>query len=206
MAISEKILSRLKFLYEKEGKNALQLRRTLEASNKNAVYDILNEKKFPGGQELCSWLDKMGAEIAFPDEQMNGFVLIPRVKAVAGAGESFEIDNEIAGTYAFRESFFKEIGVKPKNSVLMFVRGDSMEPLIKDRDMVLIDKDDTTIREGYVYVIGYEGSIMVKRLQRITGGWNICSENPSYTPLAICGDELNKFRVMGRVRWFGRVV
>ena len=157
-------------------------------------------------EKICSFLDKLGAQIVFPGEELDGFVLIPRVKAVAGAGESWEVDDEIAGKYAFRNSFMKYLGINPKHAVMMFVRGDSMEPLIYDHDTVLIDTDDHTAREGYIYVLGLGDTLMVKRLQRTMNGWNICSENKNYPPIPVQGQEVQQMHIVGRVRWFGRVV
>lgn len=178
----------------------------LEASNKNLVYDAVNKQKLPNGEELCKWLDKLDADIAFPGEEMDDFVLINRVKAVAGCGESYQIDSDVVASYAFRRSFFQYLGVNPKNCKAMFVQGDSMQPLINDKDMILFDENETDIREGYIYVLNYDEALMVKRFQRITDGWNICSENPTYSPVPVQGQNMEKLKVYGRVRWFGRVV
>lgn len=160
----------------------------------------------PNPEVLCEWLDKMKAQVVFPGDEMDGFTLIPRVKATAGAGESFEVDSDVEKMYAFRESFMRYLGVNPKHAVMMFVRGDSMEPLIFDRDTILIDTDDKTPREGYIYVVALGDALMVKRLQKTFNGWNICSENKNYSPIPVEGQELDKLEIIGRVRWFGRVV
>lgn len=157
-------------------------------------------------EKICAFLDKIGAQIVFPGEQMDGFVLIPRVKAVAGAGSSFEVDSSVEKMYAFRESFMHFLGIKPKHAVMMFVRGDSMQPLINDRDTILIDTDDKTLREGYIYVLAIGDELMVKRPQKTLNGWNICSENKNYSPIPVEGQALESLEVIGRVRWFGRVL
>jgi len=155
---------------------------------------------------VMEWLEKLGGNVILPEQAMDGFCLIPRVKAVAGAGSSFIVDDSIEKRYAFRESFFHYLGVKPAHAVMMFVQGDSMEPLINDRDTILIDTDDKTLREGYIFVIALGQELMVKRPQRILDGWNICSENKNYSPIPVRGQELDSLEVIGRVRWFGRVL
>lgn len=157
-------------------------------------------------EKIFSFLDKVGAQIVFPGENLDEFVLIPRVKAIAGCGESFQVDGDVSGSYAFRRSFFQYLGVNPKHCKAMFVQGDSMQPLINDRDMILFDEQERDIREGYIYVLNYDEALMVKRFQRITDGWNICSENPTYSPVPVQGQNMEKLKVYGRVRWFGRVV
>lgn len=155
---------------------------------------------------VIEWLEKVGGRVILPDQSLDGFDLIPRVKAVAGCGESYQIDGDVAGSYAFKHSFFQYLGVNPKNMKAMFVQGDSMQPVINDRDMILFDENETDIREGYIYVLNYDEALMVKRFQRITDGWNICSENPTYSPVPVQGQNMEKLKVYGRVRWFGRVV
>ena len=155
---------------------------------------------------VMEWFLKLGGQMIPPDEKMSGFELIPRVKAIAGAGESFVTEDGVAGMYAFRKEFLSRIGVNAKKAAMMYVSGDSMTPLICDGDTLLFDTEDTEPREGYIYVCSFGDALMVKRLQMIPGGWQLCSENPRYSPTPIQGDELQNFRVHGRVRWFGRII
>lgn len=181
--------------------------RFLEAP-RATLYRALDDENphLPNSEILCQWLDKMHVQIAFPGEEMDGFVLVPRVKATAGAGESWELDSDIAGMYAFRESFMRAIGIKPKNAIMMYVRGDSMEPLICDHDTILIDTSDKKPIEGFLYVLALGERLMVKRLQQIPNGWNIVSENRNYPPVPIEGQEQDSLNIIGRVRWFGRTM
>ena len=206
MSIYKEILEKLAQEAERMGGNQADLMRRLGASRSTFYRALGEEKRLPKSDELCDWLDKMHAQVVFPGEEMDGFVLIPRVKATAGAGESFEIDPDVEKMYAFRHSFMRYLGVNPKHAVMMFVRGDSMEPLIYDRDTILIDTDDKSAREGYIYVVALGDTLMVKRLQKTLTGWNICSENKNYQPIPVEGQELEKMEIIGRVRWFGRVV
>ena len=155
---------------------------------------------------VFDWFTKLGGQIALPDQKLSGFELIPRVKAIAGAGESFVTEDGVAGMYAFRKEFLSRIGVSSKKAAMMYVSGDSMTPLICDGDTLLFDTEDTEPKEGYIYVCSFGDALMVKRLQMIPGGWQLCSENSRYSPTPIQGDELQNFRVHGRVRWFGRII
>ena len=157
-------------------------------------------------EKICDFLDKIGAKIVFPGQELDGFVLIPRVRGVAGAGESWETSAEKAGMYAFRESFMTYLNVNPKHAIMMFVRGDSMEPLICDRDTILVDTHDTQPRDSGIHLVGFGETVMVKRLQRTPRGWNLCSENKNYPTIPVEGQELDSMQIHGRVRWFGRVL
>lgn len=169
------------------------------------AFDNKNGRNLPNGEELCRWLDEMNAQIVFPSEELDDYVMIPKVSAVAGAGASLETDGNVLGMYAFRRDFLRREGINCKKSVLMMVRGDSMEPLLKDGDTILVDQNCNMPADGQIFVVGLGDELMVKRLQKTSLGWNICSLNQGYTPISVEGDQ-EDFRVYGRVRWFGRVV
>ena len=177
-------------------------------AKKATIYRVLedDEPSLPAPDVLCEWLDKINAQIVFPGEELDDFVMIPKVKAVAGAGASLETNGDISAYYAFRNDFLKREHINPKNSVMMLVRGDSMEPLIKEGDTILIDQNDKVPQDGRIFLVALGEELMVKVLQKIPNGWNICSINDRYAPLSVQGDELENFRVFGRVRWFGRVL
>ena len=177
-------------------------------AKKATIYRALedDEPSLPAPDVLCEWLDKINAQIVFPGEELDDFVMIPKVKAVAGAGASLETNGDISAYYAFRNDFLKREHINPKNSVMMLVRGDSMEPLIKEGDTILIDQNDKVPQDGRIFLVALGEELMVKVLQKIPNGWNICSISDRYAPLSVQGDELENFRVFGRVRWFGRVL
>ena len=160
----------------------------------------------PSPDVLCDWLDKLHISFVSPGEEMKQFELVPRVRAVAGAGESLETDDHIDGYYAFRDDFFRKNGIHPKKCAMLLVRGDSMEPLIRDGDFILVDQGDKDPQDGLIYLLGVAGALMVKRLFRLPNGWRIYSENAKYLPTDVIGDELESMKVFGRVRWFGRVL
>ena len=109
--------------------------------------------------------------------------------------------------YAFRTDFLTRVHINPDKSVMLLVRGDSMEPLIRDGDTVLVDQSKNLPEDGFIYLVTLDEALMIKRLQRIPNGWRLRSENPDRGYIDIEGDDqLNMFRVHGRVRWFGRVL
>ncbi|WP_308586658.1 S24 family peptidase [uncultured Desulfovibrio sp.] len=206
MSTYDEIASGLRKYAERIGGKA-NLMRFLDAK-KATIYRALDDEDpaLPAPDVLCEWLDKINAQVSFPGEELDDYVMIPKVKAVAGAGASLETNGDVAGFYAFRNEFLKREHINGKNSVMMVVRGDSMEPLIKEGDTILIDQNDKTPQDGRIFLVGLGEELMVKVLQKIPNGWNICSINERYAPLSVQGDEMETFRVYGRVRWFGRVL
>lgn len=151
-------------------------------------------------------LDKLGVSLTLPGKETEDYELVPRVKARAGAGESFETSDEVAGWYAFRKDFFRRISANPKKCVTMFVEGESMEPLIHRGDIILVDQTEADAIDGLVYLVNLSGALMVKRLFRLPQGWRLHSDNESHGNIDVLGDELSAFKIFGRVRWFGRVL
>ncbi|WP_457597158.1 S24 family peptidase [Hydrogenimonas sp.] len=70
------------------------------------------------------------------------------------------------------------------------VRGDSMEPLIEDGDLVAVDRSRTEPKEGGVYVVRIGEALYIKRLERAAGGWRCVSLNPLYEPIETNDEEL----------------
>jgi len=172
------------------------------------IYRTLRGDSPPVADKLVGWLEKLGARISYPDEVSSDFEMIPKVSAQAGAGSSLITSDQVTGYYAFRADFLGRENISVKSSVLLDVMGRSMEPLICDKDTILVDQSDTMLRDGFIYLIGLGDELLVKRMQRTPKGWIIHSENPAFCDIPVNPSELedNSFRVYGRVRWFGRAM
>lgn len=130
---------------------------------------------------------------------------IPRYDLAASAGGGAVIDAEnVKETIAFRTDWLREEGLDPKQLNVISVMGDSMEPSLYNGDIILIDRRDGPPRSGCVYVINYDGDLLVKRLQRLlNGGFKIISDNPRYEPETIPAEQMEQVRIIGRVVWKG---
>ena len=72
------------------------------------------------------------------------------------------------------------------------VRGDSMEPLIHDGDLVAVDRSRREIREGGVYVVRIGEELFIKRIERMgEGRWRCVSVNPLYGEIPVDAEELH---------------
>ena len=129
---------------------------------------------------------------------------VPKVRArLSAGGGSFEHEGEVEGYYSFRADWLRMRG-NPANMVLMEVVGNSMEPEIKEGDMVLIDQARIEVLSGSIYAVGVEDTVMVKRVERLPGTLVLRSDNQDYSPIHLSGDELNTVRVIGKVLWASR--
>jgi phage repressor protein C with HTH and peptisase S24 domain len=75
-----------------------------------------------------------------------------------------------------------------------------MEPTIHDGDSLLVDTSQTTVQDGKVYALWYDGGERVKRLFRLPGGGlRIVSDNPRFPTVEVQPSEIEHVRVIGRV-------
>ncbi len=155
---------------------------------------------------VVDWLERLGGQVALPNEEIERYAMVPKVRAVAGAGESLVTSGRVSGFYAFRQDFLEREKIHPETCVLMQVIGDSMEPLIREGDTILVDERCKEPKDGKIYVVGLGDALMVKRLAKIPNGWKLCSDNKERGDTPVQGDDLDTLRIYGRVRWFGRIV
>jgi len=155
------------------------------------------------------WLE-MGKGFPRPESTMpaaddiSAYQEVPKVRArLSAGGGSFETEGQVEGYYSFRSDWLNMRG-NPSNMVLMEVIGNSMEPEIKEGDMVLIDESRTDVLSGGIYAVGVEDTVMVKRVERLPGTLVLRSDNVDYSPIHLSGDELNNVRVIGKVLWASR--
>lgn len=139
----------------------------------------------------------------------EGFKLIRRldIEASAGPGAVVEAEDTFE-VLAFREDWLRRRGINPLTTHALTARGDSMEPTIRDGDVLLVDKSIDHVRDNAIYVVVYAGRTLVKRLQLMRDGSVIIrSDNASafkdeLVPVA----EVPDIKVAGRVMWYGRSI
>jgi phage repressor protein C with HTH and peptisase S24 domain len=136
----------------------------------------------------------------------NDWADILGVRQAAALGDGTEPD-EYAETHKlkFRTASLARKRLKPEQLAVIYGKGDSMYPTIKDGDAILIDLSDKEPKDDCVFVITMGRDLMAKRLVKLGNQWFIDSDNkadPKWKkPVAI--DEARGFEIHGRVRWVG---
>lgn len=136
----------------------------------------------------------------------DNYDYIPMVETTLSAGGGAFVQSEgVEGYYAFRKSWIKRVSSSTKDLVLMRITGDSMSPTIQDRDTVMIDIGRKNIKEGSVYAIRLDSTVLIKRLAFRPGDkFLIISDNKNdYQPYEVSSSEL---KVIGQVIFFSRVL
>ena len=126
------------------------------------------------------------------------------IRASAGAGALVE-DGEPTGFQPYREQELARLTrASTMDLAVIQVAGDSMWETLHDGDKVLVDRTvNRVVRDG-IYILAFEGELLVKRCQRDlqNGDVIVKSDNPAYDSFRITDSE--RLDVIGRVIWIGR--
>lgn len=147
-------------------------------------------------------------ELPFNELKSSEQVSLPfyNVEASAGAGTLVE-DEEKANLISFDKYFLSSnLGVNRANVFMMSVKGDSMEPTIKNSALIMVDRDSLTLTDG-IYVLRYFDQLLVKRLNfSLSGVVRIISDNTAYPMEEIHKEQLSAtdVEIIGRVVWTGQ--
>lgn len=86
--------------------------------------------------------------------------------------------------------------VSPDRLTALPVKGQSMEPLMFEDDLVVIDTGDVKPVNRELYAVHFDGEACVKQLLYRGGQWYLHSINPDFGPINVRSGEL---KIIGRV-------
>lgn len=146
----------------------------------------------------------------YPKAGAQEFVQVPLydVRAAAGFG-AFIDDRPSAEALAFRRDWIeRQVGARVADLSLVYVVGDSMEPILSDGDVIMVNRAERSVRQDAIYVVRIGDALLVKKLQRLPGGLiKVFSENSAYEPYTVKAADLESDEgdsVVGRVVWAGK--
>lgn len=208
--MNDSVASRLKYVKQKLNLTGKMIAHACGV-HPSTVDNYLNGKRHadaPFLQRFCwtygvnpNWL-LLGEGIPFRDEEE--FTYVARVDVRLGAGGEAEVfDAEPKEVYAFRRDWLLQRG-NPKDMRLAKVMGDSMEPTLKEGDLVLVDLSQKEIIQGQIYAVRLFNGLLIKRLQRLDQNRvRLISDNQVHPPEERSLDS-GEFEIIGRVLWVGR--
>lgn len=129
------------------------------------------------------------------------WVRIPRLLLEASAGFGATCGEERpCDAFRFSRHWLREQDLQPDKLSAIRVTGDSMDPLLRDGDEILVDRQLRPFRDG-IYVFRLGDFLHVKRVQAGTPGRLVLiSANPAYEPVDVALDDVD---MIGRVVWKG---
>lgn len=121
------------------------------------------------------------------------------VGASAGPGAT-PGEEEPFDAFRFSRQWLREMGLEAATLSAITVEGDSMEPLLRDGDDILVDRSPRPFRDG-VHVVRLGESLMVKRVASAGAGrFSLLSQNLAYPPVEVAAEDIE---IIGRVVWKG---
>lgn len=181
-------------------KNVSQNRK-MSSNTPNSVQQSVQQKQNLSSNNKNSEKMKKLDEIASGNKnKIINLRFFDNVSAAAGYGannddESFEI---IEVTAKFLSKILR---VTPQEYDVISVLGDSMEPLVKNGDMVLV-KPTCEASNGEIVIANLGGDLYVKKLLRdpIKRNVRLTSMNNFYEDIVIEEDELEQLNIVGVVK------
>ena len=136
-----------------------------------------------------------GEELKITNSKVKNTFLVPILnqELSAGKGSLLPDEDSIKGLVAL-PSFMREFG---ENLAGLYVHGDSMEPTLKNGDLVICTSLGWDNGEG-LYAIQFNGNGYIKRIQVAAGKIIIRSDNPKYEPIEEPAESDN-FKIIGKV-------
>lgn len=113
------------------------------------------------------------------------------VKAQAGiTGYAVEAVDDLP-PIVFRADWYKAHGYRPDRLMALRVAGESMVPSLWPGDLIVVNTDSTTPKDGVAALVAYYGEVTVKRMQMDAGQWWLTSDNPDQRRFArkLCDDS-----------------
>jgi phage repressor protein C with HTH and peptisase S24 domain len=103
-------------------------------------------------------------------------------------------------------AWLQKFAVNPDLCRFFTVRGDSMAPTIPDGALILIHLLEKTVEKEGVYAFVLDDHLFIKRLvpagqdaRMQVRAISIVSDNPTYPPKILVGNDINGLRIVGRV-------
>ena len=135
---------------------------------------------------------------------MRGLSAIPEMEVEAAAGPG-ALNEEFAAETArwhLPEGMLRHEGAaKPENLRILRVRGNSMEPEMREGDRLMVDISRRTPATGEMFVLWDGNGLVVKRVESVRGDpprLRLISANPDYAPYICLAEDAN---ITGKVVW-----
>lgn len=139
-----------------------------------------------------------------PDDEV---IMVPLLDIRVAAGPGNLVESEAVLERVPIPAFLlrRIVRVDPNSLVLVSATGDSMEPTIREGEMLLVDTSVHDVGDAGIYIVVIDSEASVKRVQRVPGArLAIRSDNPAYEPIVV--DAQTEARIAGRVRSVWRAV
>lgn len=122
-------------------------------------------------------------------------------------GESLQPEKSTAAPpLLFSRELMDELGIDKNHCGIFSVHGEAMKPTLDGRCELLVDFADNKLKDGCIYILQIGSCSLVRRVKLLLRQIILACDNPDYPDITIEGEDLNRLKVIGRVRYIGRRV
>ena len=147
---------------------------------------------------LLTGKGEMSAE---PSISNNSVKIFEYDVCLSAGGGSYPLEHaQVIGERPFDSGWLSEKGLKPSDLALVRVQGDSMEPLLKDKDIIMVDSSKTIPNDASPFAIRVEESLYIKIIQKRKNILTLISINKAYDPIPFNLEE-DDCQIIGAVVW-----
>jgi len=150
----------------------------------------------------------IGQGPVFEEDQVNDeFVYLKRYEVRAREVQEGVSEDEMV---AFRRELFESLGLRENAAGVIVIKGDSMEPVLKDRDWVLLDMAVSRVTRAGIYCFQVGDELICRTCAKDQDGIvHAMSHNKIYEGLEpfnfkFAETDPRAPRVVGRAVWFSR--
>jgi len=188
---------KLKHIRESKGVSRRELAKMMgkdEVSFEQYLYKLESGKILNPGIELIEAISKalgISTKDLLEEQEehtdIQTLFAIPILDVKAGAGNPLYAEDYI---------YINDM-VPSKHVSAIKVRGDSMEPVIKDGEYVVVDTASKDIINGKIYVISdKDGGLLIRRIYKLNNGFlKLLPENELYKSQTVKAEEI---RIIGK--------
>jgi phage repressor protein C with HTH and peptisase S24 domain len=150
----------------------------------------------------------VGQSIDLRGRVVSDFAFVQRLDVRASAGNgAVTIHEDTVELLAFQADWLRSRHIKPEAARVLTAKGDSMEPTIRDGDVLLVDTSITSVRDNAIYIVVFNGNVLVKRVNlKRDGSLVLMSDNERHGAEEVPKTEVHDLHIAGRVMWFGRSI
>jgi phage repressor protein C with HTH and peptisase S24 domain len=89
---------------------------------------------------------------------------------------------EDGGKHHVPRQWLEENDLYPKALLAIKIKGESMQPMMFEGDIAVVNTSDRVRKNGGVFAMNYNGQAVIKRLIYERREWYLASENPQFRP------------------------
>lgn len=185
--------------------------------SKTTIANYERGDRKPEGDFIQTLAEKVGADLnalfgstGTPPESLyidEDSVVVPalvdRLELQVSAGAGASGATAPVERIPFSAHMLRRNNLRPDELAVLEVRGDSMEPVLFDGDMVLVDRAASKPASGKMYVVARGDNVQVKWVTVLRGAVQLISENEAYPAERV---DMHDAPAFYKVRWFGHFI